>query len=525
MFASNLFLYRHSGYFESEVWPNSLLHLWSLSVEEQVYLVLPAMLFGIARTVGRSRRRLAVGIGFVSALSFGAMLGLNRGWFDLGLEAPGRFAFYMMPTRFWEFGLGILAAIGWSRVASMSRRSAEVVGAIGVLAMAFAAWTTDPGVPHPGIATLIPTLGAAAAIAAGAHRTTVTTLLSRRPIAWIGDHSYAWYLWHWPIIVFANVMWPRAPQAPVLAAVVALLPAVVSTRFIEMPIRRNASIRGARAAGLGLLCTVVPAIILAAGFHLAGSRLGLEEAAGWGDLPAGRQVGCNHFNRDGRASWPERSCSTSSERSRGTVLIVGDQHADSISSGAILAAESLRFGTALWSRSGCPMVATTPVHSPECKRWKSDVFALIDRLDPAAVIIANHSQDYVDDLHSEVVIAADTGRHPRTRTEALDRWATGLDSVFDELARRDIPVVLVAAAPDHGPGFPGTASRCSIPDLDRPYSPDPASRRIAARCSGSNSVSSPTTRGPLSSTRSPFCAPRCAHRFVEPSGSTTTTPT
>ena len=460
-FVANIYLYRHTGYFDAAADMNPFLHLWSLGVEEQTYLVLPLLLMGsvaIGRRGGRQRTASVAAplsaIVALSAASFFLSVGLTRGWFDFGFQAPERLAFFAMPTRFWEFGAGIaLALVGRRRVAPVHRHG-SAVALFGALLVALSVVLTDPGAPHPGLAAAVPVAGTVAIIAGSRAAGPIQLLLASSPLTWLGDRSYAWYLWHWPAIVIARVLVPEARWGPAVAAVLALFPAVMSTRFVELPIRAWRRPAGSADTLLAVGCLAMPLLLLQGALRLADTRPGIVVPAGWSDLPMGRRVGCHHFNRDGDARWDEDLCRTRVPDPRGIVMVLGDQAADSIAPGATLAAARLGLDTVQWSRSGCPLVATTPVHSPACDRWKQEVLELSRRLDPTVVVIANESFGYTSDVHSEQVIATRSGGHPSTSSVALDRWRIGLDAMLAEFERRGIATVVVGAVPDFGPGFP-----------------------------------------------------------------------
>jgi len=290
-FSANVVIYRATvGYFTPEAATNPLLHTWTLSVEEQVYLVFPALLLG-SWIVGRrllraSRRGTAVMLTLVGASSFLLCLLVSFG----RLSSPPQFAFYSSLARIWEFAIGAALALLSTSLKRIPPRSAAVLGLAGACALGVGAFTISGSTPYPGFAVLLPVFGAAAIIISGFHPTAwVTRLLATKPMARIGDLSYAWYLWHWPLIVFGAILWPAARWALVVLGALSLVPAWLSTTFLEDPIRKNAAIKGRRVVALGALCTLIPTAAflgLAAG---ARTSWGNEEVA---NMQA--QVGAEH---------------------------------------------------------------------------------------------------------------------------------------------------------------------------------------------------------------------------------------
>src|SRR5262249_57146028 len=113
----------------------------------------------------------------------------------------------------------------------------------------------------PGTVSVLPVAGACALIVAGARRRVgVSRLLGTRPLVWVGDLSYSWYLWHWPVIVFAAALWPRVRGIGALAAALSLLPAWASFRFVENPIRSR-QWSGRRLFALAFVCIVAPLVV------------------------------------------------------------------------------------------------------------------------------------------------------------------------------------------------------------------------------------------------------------------------
>lgn len=251
------------GYFDPPAEANPFLHTWSLSVEEQFYLVFPALLAFCWIGVRRGRRSdLAVAIVLaVTGVSLvAALVGVNpfvHSWL---------FGFYSPLTRAWEFGVGALLAL----VTVKGRRAA---GFAGVALLAVSLWTIDHTTRFPGMWTLLPVGAAALLIVAGSGETNVVTrLLSSRPLVKIGDWSYSIYLWHWPLIVFASTLWPSSPHARLFAAALSLAPAVCSYVFVEQPIR---SLRLGSRMRVAILVAAVLATPLAADTPLAATVPGV----------------------------------------------------------------------------------------------------------------------------------------------------------------------------------------------------------------------------------------------------------
>ncbi len=314
-FAANFHFKDASGYFEPEAEFLPLLHSWSLGVEEQFYIAMPLLLWLALRRGVAARGALAL-----AAVSFAGGL-----W---ATAAAPEIAFYMMPFRAWEFAAGAAVALGavplWR-----ARWGREIAAALGLSLILAAAALLDRGTPYPGAAALLPVLGTALAIHAGASGPTLAgAVLSLRPVVAVGLVSYSLYLWHWPILAFlrlraGEVRLEAGETAAALAAAVLL--AVLSWRYVERPFRRPGTVgRGGVVAGTALGAGALAAAGLA--LHLSGGAPGraapevLALAEGAGDIDPDR-ARCVARLPDGPP------CRIGPAGAREEVLVLGDSHA------------------------------------------------------------------------------------------------------------------------------------------------------------------------------------------------------
>lgn len=256
--ASNIYFWLKIGYFDSTATLKPLLHTWSLSVEDQYYLLFPVFMLVAARLM---KRRWPCAVAAVLVLSL-ALAALEA------YRTPVN-AFYLLPARMWELLLGSLLAVRPLPLGSARLR--EGLAALGLALIGVAVFGYDTSTPFPGLAALPPCLGAAFVIQY-APGTQTARLLSLKPLVGLGLISYSLYLYHWPLIVFARYLLIPDPGAfGVLALPICLVAAGIaylSYRYIETPFRRGGALRARRrlfqAAAVAIGCFV--------GFGLAADR-------------------------------------------------------------------------------------------------------------------------------------------------------------------------------------------------------------------------------------------------------------
>lgn len=256
-FAANFrFAALETDYFSAALPPSPLQHFWSLAVEEQFYLVWPLVILGCLWAVRRRSRRattgddggndqrrrrrvLVVALGVVIVASLLASAVLTR-------TSPE--AAYFSPfTRAWELGLGAIAAIAFRDGGpqdATARWRAQVLSAFGMFFIVCACLQFNDATPFPGTPALVPVLGSVFIIVAGTlwHGPTVVgRLLSVRPLQVIGNWSYSLYLWHFPVLVLAELQLGRELRwwEQALLVALAFCLAGLSYRYVEEPFRRG----------------------------------------------------------------------------------------------------------------------------------------------------------------------------------------------------------------------------------------------------------------------------------------------
>ena len=228
-FLSNIVLWSESGYFDSAATYKPLLHLWSLGIEEQFYILWPALLWVVFRLKAKVGRLLAVL--FLASFTVNIALSIT----DIAAD------FYLPVSRFWELLAG--AGLAWLRQIVLSPNVRSWISFAGLAALLTSVALFTAEMRFPGWLALLPVAGAGAIILAGPEAAVNRVVFSNRAVVFVGLISYPLYLWHWPLISYAYVIrLGKAPTPLMAAALVAasFLLAWATYRFIEYPVRFGA---------------------------------------------------------------------------------------------------------------------------------------------------------------------------------------------------------------------------------------------------------------------------------------------
>jgi len=472
-------------YLAAENSPSPVQHYWSLSIEEQFYIVWPLLMIAATARTARRRANVRLALGVMIAITCLVSLGFSV---TISPEDPVR-AYFVSHTRIWELGFGGLLATAEPRLPEPLR---VVLGAAGLIAIAACAMLYSEATPFPGFAALVPTLGAAFVIAAGATSTKASadTLLSIRPMRWIGNISYSVYLWHWPLIVYYTAQTGARLSLIEGTFLIAVTLAIsqLSKTFIEDQYRRSSPDHGPAApvimgtAGI-VICTVASAAVwtyvwrtetIAASRTVylgdyPGARAALEGAvvpgvesvlpplaAAKNDLPDAYRQGC-HL---GLPETDPVGCTLGNPEGGLKVIIAGDSHAANWVPAADAAGTAKGWRVTAYTKSGCPLT-TQPVRVrgrsyEACLKWGRRMFQIIERDAPDIVILSqsagatlsteeedmsmeaalHETWTRLDSLTGHVLVIADTPKFSEAPLDCLAR-SDACALPLDEYLRTD----------------------------------------------------------------------------------------
>lgn len=235
VFASNFLFWKESGYFNTTAELKPLLHTWSLSVEEQYYVIFPILLMMFWK-LGRRSILAVLGAIFIVSLALAQWGVINK---------PDA-AFYLLPTRMWELLIGAFAAFFLSKENKEigSRSIAESASWFGLLLILYSVFAFDRSTPFPGLYALLPTTGTLLIILFATETTMAGKLIGNRIFVGIGCISYSAYLWHQPLFALPKIYTFNQLNSTITAALIFLsfLLAYLSYRYIETPFRAKQKI-------------------------------------------------------------------------------------------------------------------------------------------------------------------------------------------------------------------------------------------------------------------------------------------
>jgi len=492
LYAGNYrFAIQGTDYLTADAPPSPLQHYWSLGVEEQFYLLWPALIIGTAWLLARLARRTGVGasrsvvpyvlvLGVLATVSFMVSLAWTDTW-------PS-WAYFSLPTRAWELAVGGLIALTATAWRHLPGPSAAVVGWGGLALIVVTCTQIGEETPYPGTTALLPVLGTALVIGAGCATTElgVGRVLSKPAMRAIGRLSYSWYLWHWPVLLLAPALvgQPLGLAGRLAMVVVSFVLAILTLHLVENPVRFATSLTAsaqrslvaggvltALAVAACLVLLMVSPVPVGQGTAAAPVAIGpaaptvgapppmsvrdqvlaaVAKSAAGGPVPANLTPALKAiakpdvFVNGCVLSWrdvAQPDCVSGDAAAPTTVALVGDSHAAMWQPALEPYAQERHWRLETMSKVLCPFL-DLPTNSPylgrkftECEQWRGSVMARLFKEKPQ-VIVLDMSRRY----------GADFGF-----TSYDQAWLDRLTLVVKTLRRTGAKVLVASQVPDpHG---------------------------------------------------------------------------
>jgi len=456
IYVSNyLFAFWQNDYQNLNATPSPVIHYWSLAVEEQFYIFWPLLIFALWK-IGK-RKLVALGVIAITLASF---------LFSLYLTAKSPiWAFYSLPTRAWELGFGALILFIPKGILAKRDFFRTLIIWFSLFAIFAGVFSFSEKTAFPGVSALLPTLATTLAIAFISSWPPILNDLSRwKFVQWLGEISYPFYLWHWPILVLPSTRFGRTLSLTERLALIALtaLAADLTHRFIEKPISRaqisNKSILRLSVAGTATCSALAGLILLSSSNEI--------------ELPNGRSISIAsvmqkpqvylddcHVNNGEVLSG---DCTYGDKNSKRTIVLYGDSHAAQWFPALEKIARENNLRLVSLTKSACPAPEVKKVEvgaykNRDCFQWRKNSIKRISEIRPEAVILSGFA-------HFEF---------PSNYSSREQWWSQGQSIAFSHLFGKSKNLIYISDTPHPQRDIPnclasGGGSKCDTTEKSDP---------------------------------------------------------
>ncbi|CAB4680737.1 unannotated protein [freshwater metagenome] len=387
LYVSNyLFAWWQADYQNLDATPSPVIHYWSLAVEEQFYLIWPLLIlfFFIAATKFKKKILLTLLVATVTALSF--VFSIYQ------TETSPIWAFYSLPTRAWELGLGALLVL------LPPIKTKKLVGLLGFIFIIVSAFIFGETTAFPGVNAVLPVLGTVMLISTiNSWPPFLNDVANSRMFQWLGEISYPLYLWHWPLLVLPSTYFarPLAIYERILAIIATIILADLTHRFIEEPFRKHKTEPTLVFKRSGVI-TLVSVLIGTAIIFSSSDKIdvsGINGAVSLAQIKARPLVyddGC-HANY---AQTKSDECIYADTKSDKTMVLYGDSHAAQWFPALVEIASRSGYRLISLTKSACPSVDTVRLDQggfkmSRCKQWRINTIKRIQEINPDVLIMSS----------------------------------------------------------------------------------------------------------------------------------------
>ncbi|HTF94914.1 MAG TPA: acyltransferase family protein [Cellvibrio sp.] len=474
IYLPNIFYALQQTDYLAETTVSPLLHYWSLGVEEQFYFMWPLLLFVCWRFWGSNKNYVITILSALLLVSFIANVYLTK--------TSQSWAFFLVFTRAWELGAGGLLAFALKQNLFSNQKIhpflATACGWCGVVVLAFCAFIYNEHTVFPGSAALLPVVGAVLIIFAGARSersSLLNKLMANRPLQYMGMVSYSLYLWHWPVIIIAEEIWPEFSgiYAIVSLFIVSVALADITYRCIEEPFRHSGSrlYIGAKPALAASMAGSVFIVLLAGGYgySIKSQPLFTEQLAAEYQpqvnpeftsfvpknlVPNLRKASdsisiiYNDGCHDDMFTEDARGCIYGDKNAETIYVLFGDSHAAQWFPALEKYSRENSIRLVTFTKSACPaidaLILRQGVEYSSCHEWRKKAVEKINQLNPQLVILSNYQGSI------ERIVAEDRQKE----------WGEGLARMFKLLPANSQIIVI-----GDTPGFERTPALCLSKNL------------------------------------------------------------
>lgn len=427
-----LFAWWQNDYQNLDATPSPFIHYWSLAVEEQFYLVWPLLMIALAQY---GKRAIVVGISIVTVLSLALSI--------YQVQSAPIWAFYSLPTRAWELGVGALLLFIPSDIFKH-----RIFPWFALIAIVFASFNFDDNTAFPGTNAMLPVIAAALLIATIPVWPPIFNDLSNNRIAqWLGKISYPLYLWHWPALVLPSSAMgrPLRIRERILCIALTFVLAHLTNRFIEEPLRHvKLAPRKIYLAALGTTLTslILGALITttaASTISTKGDNPYTFNLAEVMSRPLVYDDGCHVNYGESKSGY----CTYGDENSSTTIVLYGDSHAAQWFPTLEKLANTRGFKLISLTKSACPSVDVPrrdegAFKNVGCEEWRANSIARIKSIHPAAVIMSSFAH-----------------YSPRPGYSNRDKWwSDGQEKLLSDLKGASTHLIYISDTPNPSSDIP-----------------------------------------------------------------------